>query len=127
MALGIYFVIEQPLSSILFSYRPVREALQRAGACRVSFQLLVFGASSSKPLALHGTAPWLYTLEIIAASLVKPTKRVKLSSSGPQGWTGNKLAMGISAEYTADFCKLVARLHGLLLQELGGVVGEVSV
>ena len=52
----VYVVIEQPLTSLLFRYKPVFLALQKVGAQKISLQLGDFGAASAKPTALYGAA-----------------------------------------------------------------------
>ena len=71
----VYVVIEQPLTSLLFRYKPVFLALQKVGAQKISLQLGDFGAASAKPTALYGTAPWLQTLKHKATQIHKKFKK----------------------------------------------------
>lgn len=58
-----FWVVEQPTSSLLFRYRPMRALLRRHKAIQVRTSLGAFGASTVKPVVLVGTAPWLSKLE----------------------------------------------------------------
>ena len=135
-ALGVHFVLEQPLGSRLPDYGQVREALVATQATRISIPLWKFGASSEKPLQLWGTAPWLRQLadvasRISAASLsgsqpaacpssaqpaaspvAVPAPTTTLCTLGEAGQvTGRKEAMTASSSYPACFCDVVAFLH----------------
>ena len=57
--LGVFFVIEQPSSSALFSWWPMQRMLFRCGCSRIAIMLYSFGAPTQKSLVLQGTAPWL--------------------------------------------------------------------
>ena len=67
--LGLNFVFEQPLSSLLFDYDPVRAVLWKCKAVRVSFSMHGFGSPSRKMMALWGTPSWLKSLSAHAAWL----------------------------------------------------------
>ena len=43
---GIYWTIEQPSSSLLFSYPPLVECIQRHGAKVITFPMGLFGAKT---------------------------------------------------------------------------------
>lgn len=47
---GIYYVVEQPISSLLFQYRPVRRLLKRHKARRIHTSLGAYGAPTLKPV-----------------------------------------------------------------------------
>mmetsp|Transcript_155014 Transcript_155014/g.269612 ORF Transcript_155014/g.269612 Transcript_155014/m.269612 type:complete len:298 (-) Transcript_155014:52-945(-) len=118
IALGIYFVVEQPVSSLLFEWPPIATALLHGHARRISFSLAKFGAASLKPLQLYSNVPWLYTLEAIAGATSIPSSLVSLASSSAGGsWTGNKSAMAESATYPPTFCTVIAKLQHSLKQE----------
>lgn len=53
---GIYYVVEQPISSLLFRNKPVRKILKRHGAKNVVCDLGAYGAPTLKPV------PWLMRL-----------------------------------------------------------------
>ena len=48
---GVYYIIEQPVSSLLFQYRPVKRLLRKHGARVVKCMLGAFGAPTLKPVA----------------------------------------------------------------------------
>lgn len=51
---GVFYVVEQPLSSLLFLYRPVRRLLKRHRAQKVVCSLGAYGAPTLKPVTwLH--------------------------------------------------------------------------
>ena len=59
----VWYVIEQPLSSVLFHHPALAAAIRRSGGRRYKVELGRAGAASAKPLSLVGTAPWLPALE----------------------------------------------------------------
>lgn len=109
--LGVYFVIEQPLSSLLFAYPSIARALAEAGAHRVVVWLGKFGADTPKPLALWGTAPWLTELAYIDSTLPQLAQGTLCDTDSSGGFTGRRDGMAESALYPARFCRLVARLQ----------------
>jgi hypothetical protein len=111
-ALGIFYVLEQPLSSILVHHPQVKAALQGTQARCIRIPLYKFGAATRKPLQLWGTAPWLTELRRIADSIHVPVPGTALCTVGNQGQvTGKKQDMTASAAYPVCFCKVVAFLH----------------
>ena len=58
-SLRIWYVVEQPVSSLLLEHPDMRRAVACTGASSVSVELGRVGASSTKPLRLTGTAAWL--------------------------------------------------------------------
>ena len=52
-ALGIKWVVEQPLSSLLFHFPPMRSAISRCNAETVSFRMSALGSDSPKPHQAH--------------------------------------------------------------------------
>ncbi|CAL1128416.1 unnamed protein product, partial [Cladocopium goreaui] len=60
--LKIFYIIEQPESSLLFRYKPFWRLLKKHGAHRVKCSLGAFNALTVKPVVFWGTAPFLKKL-----------------------------------------------------------------
>ena len=111
-ALGVYFVLEQPVGSLFVQHPRVKAALRDVHSVRIKIHLYKFGATSQKPLQLWGTAPWLIDLEQIANHINAPVPRGVLYTIGHNGQvTGKKEAMAKSTAYPEAFCDVVAFLH----------------
>ena len=111
-ALGLFYVLEQPLSSVLVHHPHVSAALRDTKAVRVSFPLHKFGANTQKYLQLWGTAPWLPELRRVAGIVRGPVAHAVLCTIGDRGQvTGKKDDMVASAAYPTTFCDVVAILH----------------
>lgn len=75
---GINYVVENPVSSLLWRYRCVRKLLRKHRARRISISLGAYGAHSAKQVILAGTAPWLGRLSSSLTPLrKKQLRRVK--------------------------------------------------
>ncbi|CAL1133092.1 unnamed protein product, partial [Cladocopium goreaui] len=61
---GCYYIVEQPVSSLLFCYKPLRRLLKRHGAIRVTCALGAYHAPTLKQVILWGTAPFLSDLAL---------------------------------------------------------------
>ena len=75
---GIYFIIEQPRSSLMLKHPRLRRLLRKHGAKLVSNELGSLGAETLKPVLFYGTAPFMHKLE----GRCTPEQRRKLKSSG---------------------------------------------
>jgi hypothetical protein len=139
IALGVHFVLEQPLTSVLPDFEAVRTALTEAQAKSIVIPLWKFGASSHKPLILWGTAPWLTQLSNVAEKISAtqasssqlandqsrpgqihvPGPTCTLAIVGENGQvTGIRADMAASSSYPACFCDVVAFLHNAHLKSL---------
>lgn len=117
---GIYYVIEQPRSSLLWRYPAILAALERTGAVHASVCLGDFGGSSLKPLELRGTAPWLPQLSVQGCfeNPEPATKKKKLTVVDKDGRvTGVPSALADSAAYPPEFCRAIAALQQQLERE----------
>ena len=65
-ALGIDFIVEQPMSSLLFNYPAIRNALKDCGGIGISFMMAAYCGESPKPLLLKGSAKFLHTFAAVA-------------------------------------------------------------
>jgi len=77
--LGLVYVIEQPLTSVLYEWLPMVGLLGRTGARRVVVHMAAFGADTSKPMfgeCLHG----VFFFCFLAVGF--PRKRWDLKSRG---------------------------------------------
>lgn len=63
-AIDVDFIIEQPVSSMLFHYEPIRSLV--AGTFTVPFQMQNFCGDTPKPLILKGSPAWLQTFSSVA-------------------------------------------------------------
>ena len=84
---GVWWVLENPLSSLLFEVPEIKAAAEASGAYPVTIHLGGFGSNSSKPLTLLGNAPWLRTLADSSRRLFKlrqipPCRLTTTSASG---------------------------------------------
>ena len=114
-ALGVYFVVEQPNTSLLFDYEPMALALSETRARRAFVELGRAGARTAKPLCLVGTAPYLARLAAIAKRrpMVTPGRALTTRKGG---WVnGEREALQQSSSYPRTFCCLVARQHADLI------------
>ena len=59
---GCHFVVEQPSTSVMFSYRPWLELRTAWAVHQIRFPMAAYGGASLKPSWLIGTAPWLERL-----------------------------------------------------------------
>ena len=60
---GVYWIVEQPASSVLWNYPAIRQRLQEDGLMHPTvLDMGAFGGSSVKPTHLWGTAPYLAKL-----------------------------------------------------------------
>ena len=117
IALGIYFVVENPMSSYLFSYKALSCAFLELQAHRVTVALGKIGHNTLKPLVLMGTAPWLNPLAD-AVSAGSTDGLSNLSFRVHNGWTGKSGQMDDSRVYPKEFCIFVAKLHQKHLQNV---------
>jgi EAL domain-containing protein (putative c-di-GMP-specific phosphodiesterase class I) len=102
---GMWVVLEQPSSSLLFHYQAVQEALQQIMARKVSISMASFGGTSQKPLSLMGTAPWLEDLARMSRDgrgIRSPADNLcSIDDCGRV--TGRRGQMKASEEYTPEF------------------------
>ena len=54
---GIYYIIEQPRSSLMFEHPRLKKLLRRHAAAAIKTELGAFGAETLKPVIFTGTAP----------------------------------------------------------------------
>ena len=109
----LFFVIEQPGSSLLFDHPDIARSLSPADhKIRVSMGKL--GASSAKPTILYGNWPMLPVLQARERALPKVQPGVKLARKTPSGVTGIKRALEASAAYPTLFCYTLAELQKVL-------------
>ena len=67
--LDIFFVLEQPLSSLLFQWPTVQPHLELPGCFSVCVDISIFGCICEKQLSLRGTWPGLPMLKVIEIRL----------------------------------------------------------
>ena len=79
MARGVYYIIEQPRSSIMFEYPPFAKFLQKHPARTCHTEMGAFGMKAEKDTILKGTAPYISELERRLNS--QERKRLRLDAS----------------------------------------------
>ena len=122
--LGVYYIIEQPASSLFYSHPDIAELLAAHGdaVTRVRFKMQVFGAKSPKPTLLVGTAPFLHVMLQEGGPPREFTRRpppevVRLARVSANGRvTGNRALLQESAAYPPLFCAYVAHSIGVVFQ-----------
>ena len=87
---GSHFVIEQPASSVMYSYKPFKALRAAWPVKQVRFPMAVYGGGSLKPSWLAGTAPWMCRLALRLgqaerAFLMPPPVSTAVTSEGPGG------------------------------------------
>ena len=87
---GVHFVVEQPASSVMYSYKPFLALREAWPIKQVRFCMAVYGGGSLKPSWLVGTAPWLYRLasrlgQADRAFLMTPSVSTTVHNTGPGG------------------------------------------
>ncbi|CAL1174247.1 unnamed protein product [Cladocopium goreaui] len=119
---GIFYVVEQPISSLLFQYGPMRKMLRRHGACRVTTWLGAFNAQTLKPVVLWGTCPFLEKLiaqpsklkrmqiRRIKSFLGLETVRVYVDSSGRKRCVRDPGSFRDSVFWALKLCHTLARI-----------------
>ena len=111
IALGHRYTVEQPVSSLLFSYSPIACVAHNADS--VSFCMGYFAGNTLKPLRIVGTASWLHVFRDVylrrKKTCAKPTE--KLARTDKSGFTGIKRKLDESSAYTAVFGRCVALCH----------------
>ncbi|CAK9025813.1 Putative rhamnose biosynthetic enzyme 1 [Durusdinium trenchii] len=116
---GVFFIWEQPLSSVMFAWKPVQMFLASCNARRVSFPMGSFGAKTMKFTTIWGTLPSLHSLkrpinikqlrEALARTSVSLVKK-SIDKSGKRRIAGDKKKLADSAVYPRDFGMAVAAL-----------------
>ena len=107
-ACGVYWVIEQPSTSLLWQYAPIHNILQKSTVRRVSVELGRVGAQSLKPLVLYGTAPWLVEFARDVRARPRPLALARLCRRRGRWVAGITGSLRRSAHYPPMFCSMVA-------------------
>ena len=113
---GVFYLIEQPASSLFFEHPAVASVLKEHAPCvgRARFLMSSFGAPSAKPTLLVGTAPWMGEFQRRGPppqQLAQRPKqdRVRLARVSADGRvTGNQQLLQASASYPPFFCAFLA-------------------
>ena len=112
----VRYVIEQPMSSLLFHYWPVTEVLRDTRANRVTLELGRAGSPTPKPITLVGTVRWLRTVAVQVRRRPMVTSGRTLTTVRPGSVDGNRDALAASAAYPRVFCCMVARLQAAAVE-----------
>ncbi len=89
---GMFYVIEQPISSLLFEYKPIKRLLKRHGARQVRCSLGAFNAPTLKPAFCLQNKPMIiyHTLQDVASYSIFSRITIKLPHQLP--YWGNLVA-----------------------------------
>ena len=79
---GIFYIIEQPRTSIMWKHPRLKKTLKRHKALKVRADLGALGAESLKPVILAGTAPYLSKLQVVAPKKVRAKIQQKNKETG---------------------------------------------
>jgi hypothetical protein len=110
---NVFFVIEQPASSVLFNYLPLRLALQRVTAGSISTHLKSFAHHFPicKPLRLASTCPWVpHLARRKPPGISEVDQEIYTRSALGQAITGGPL-LSSTAAYPPEFARVVPHLH----------------
>ena len=130
-ALHIYYVVEQPQSSILFRYQPIAKVLKETSASTVAFRMANFQGDSPKPLRLQGTGAWMQTFAEVnkyrqSLMLAIPSKRLVVSSSSGQ-FTGISKELQASSGYTRSMGTAIAFSYlGMTCADVRNALGHLG-
>ena len=119
-AMHIFWVIEQPLNSLLFRLHVVRQLLTDLSARRISFRMVDFGAPSQKPTECWGVAPWLEMVPQIPR-IPSEEKSVRLAVRVGNWVNGDRGKLKASQVYPAAFGRRMAFLHNGFLGLFGAI------
>ena len=129
-ALGIDYILEQPVSSLLFQYPPMVQALKDCTSCHI--WMSAFGADSPKPLMLKGSASQI--LETIGevskqrrrkCPLQTHLAKASVDSRGVKRFTGKRSLLQASSAYTREMGLAVAYAHlGFNPSQIMSMLGE---
>ena len=105
-AMGIFPILEQPQSSLLFRYPPIAKALLQCKCHHVAVRIAAFGGSSPKPLILKGSGVFMKTFEEVyhlrkGRPSASASGRLAVHTKG--GFTGKKDMLTESSSYTRAF------------------------
>ena len=120
-AFCINFVIEQPMSSLLFHYSSIEEQVR--GLSRVTFCMDDFCGKTPKPLALVGDAPLLTTFKKVVQlrkGIGRANDRLtvrKTGTTGSSNFTGQRQKLKESSGYTYSFGVAIASCFMGLTEE----------
>ena len=113
-ALGVCWVIEQPLSSVLWLHPRFQNFLRQHRTYRVTLDMFSFGADTAKPTVLYSSHPWIE--EIRNDGFYRPAPQKTLAT---REWCPDKEkyvvtgggAIKASQHYPIAFGRAVARAY----------------
>ncbi len=111
--LDLKFVIEQPTSSLLWSFPPMAAVLSYGGLIAVSIQQGRFGAASVKPTSLRGTWQGIQQIRNANNRRILPQNLRPLTQVVGR-WVHSTPGMRRSAAYTPEFAQAIARIYWAL-------------
>ncbi len=129
---GVYWIIEQPATSVMYQYPALRDCLRRHGCTEPCvLDMGAYGGTSQKPTHLVGTAPYLGKL----ARRCDPQLKLRLAVEGVQTTTrwldadGRLRCQGTAAlKGTQAYPEGFGAAHALCFQEhYGRACGDAPV
>ena len=106
--LGIAVAVEQPRSSLLWRFPPVKEALEMAPLHTIPFFMSSFGHTSQKPLIVKGSGAYLDVVREVAVRRPKTEATQELVKYQGARFTGCRAALTESSSYRRAFGFAVA-------------------
>ncbi|CAL1172971.1 unnamed protein product [Cladocopium goreaui] len=116
---GVYVAIEQPISSVLFDWAPVKRLLTFIGARKVTFPMGSYGAATMKYTTIWSTPPGISSLrrpldvkqlrEALARNATNLVRKT-IDKKGRRRVAGIKSELAKSANYPRGFGMAIAAL-----------------
>lgn len=116
LAHDVVFVLENPASSKLWKFAPMREALEDPQVRTVNFHACAYGAKSMKPTILAGTLPGLPTLARTCPGRSPTHTHDSLTGSVKAIFHGVQKIVNktvLAGAYADELCLAVSRLISL--------------
>ena len=104
-SVGCLVSVEQPMTSLLFEFGPVKAAMAYSGARMVAVQMSNFCGDTTKPLKLMGNGPHLTKLRQVNTSRSKFVNKCekKLVTRDGDKFSGKRCDLSASSSYTRTF------------------------
>ena len=116
-ALGIFWIIEQPMRSLMHKFQPIHDVNTLLDVVRTSFPMAAFGHHAFKQTVLWGTTPWLKLFGEHARRLPIAEDVMTLANHDIAGGvTGDPEGLEDSAKYPPAFCELIVLFHSRFLE-----------
>ena len=109
---GTHLFLENPTSTVIHFFSPLKEAIASMLTHRVALFLSSYGASSTKPMTIWSSTPLVQQLK-----RPKKASREKLSTKKDGTVTGKRSALKASQAYPREFGVAVAKIYRTLQKD----------